>query len=81
MKILSKVKANELSNPNNAWDMSKSVAQINNRVFQYQNLLHYVTVLLHLLVLLPLSSTYLLTSNNRKRWLSYILERFAKRPL
>lgn len=81
LKLLTHVKPGQITNPNNAWDMSKNVAPINKRVFQYQNFLHYITILLHLLVLLPLSSTLLMTNGSRKRWIQFILDRFKKRPL
>ncbi|KAL9658277.1 hypothetical protein ABK040_015600 [Willaertia magna] len=48
-----------LLNPNYAWDISPSASSFMNRIFQFDNFLHFVTVLLHIGLLIPLSSNFL----------------------
>lgn len=62
-KVLTYLKPGELKNPNNAWDMSKSAAPFMRRVFQLENWIHFLTIIMHFIVLLPLTTTYFLTSN------------------
>ncbi|KAG2392143.1 hypothetical protein C9374_012395 [Naegleria lovaniensis] len=43
-----------LVNPNHAWDASSNVAPLMRRIFQFDNLLHFVTVLMHVGLIIPL---------------------------
>ncbi|KAL0488735.1 hypothetical protein AKO1_015818 [Acrasis kona] len=66
----------QVENPNNAWDTSKNAAPIMKRIFQFTNLLHFVTILGHLVVLLPLTSTFMLTSTQDRFTRSRSMLRF-----
>jgi len=52
-----------LVNPNNAWDFSPSVAPLMKRIFQFDNFLHFITVLLHIGLLVPLTTNIVSVSN------------------
>jgi hypothetical protein len=59
--LLTHLKPGELCNPNRAWDMSLSVHHIMQRIMNFENILNLITVLMHVLVIFPLTSTYLQT--------------------
>ncbi|EFC43676.1 predicted protein [Naegleria gruberi] len=48
-----------LVNPNHAWDISSSAGTLMKRVFHFNNFLHLVTVLLHIGLIIPLSTSIL----------------------
>lgn len=65
-------------NPNRAWDMSLGASRIMKRVFHFENSLHLITVLMHVLVLLPLTSTFIQTSQlrgNQSGIVQYLLQK------
>jgi hypothetical protein len=53
--VLTYLKPDRVENPNKSWDMSRNVSGIMKRVFQYDGLLNFVTIILHIMVLLPMS--------------------------
>ena len=77
--LLTHLKPGELKNPNRAWDMSSSASLIMKRVFHMENILHLITVLMHLLVLLPLTGTYLVTTNSNYGIVQFLLNRLLQR--
>jgi len=67
-----------VKNPNRAWDMSLSAGRIMKRVFHFENALHLMTVLMHILVLLPLTSTFMQTNQlrgNQSGIVQYLLKK------
>jgi hypothetical protein len=81
--LLTHVKQGHIENPNNAWDTSKTAAPLMRRVFHFNNLLHFITVLLNFAVLMPLTSTYILTSSSdvtrNKSLIQYFLFKIKQR--
>jgi hypothetical protein len=80
--LLTHLKPGELRNPNRAWDMSSTASTIMKRIFHYENVLHLITVLLHLLVLFPLTGTYLVTSSrsgNQYGTVQFLINRLIQR--
>lgn len=53
--VLKYLKPNFLENPNNAWDMSQHSAPIMQRVFTFESMLNFVTIILHLLLIVPVT--------------------------
>lgn len=56
--ILTYLQGNRVKNPNNVWDMSSSMSLIMKRVFHFENLMNFLTIILHIFVLFPVITTY-----------------------
>lgn len=75
-QLLTHVKPGIVTNPNGAWDITATKTM--RQVFQFENLLHFITVMLHMVVLFPLTTSFLLTQGGKRRWIRFIVERYEQ---
>jgi hypothetical protein len=61
-----------LKNPNEIFKMNESKTM--SRIFQFENLLHFLTIIFHIFVLLPSTSNYLLISGKIKNWFQKLIK-------
>jgi hypothetical protein len=54
----------KVGNPNKTWDISKKNSDIMKKVYQFENLVNFITIILNFLVLFPITSIFI--KNNKR---------------